>query len=71
MNFIILRMADPTSMEAPFMRGILTGARHWEARRRAHRGTRGLPGTAVGPSVVGFALSKVAIRNTRLYGMVE
>jgi len=64
MNFIILRMADPTSMEAPFRRGILTGARHWEGRRKAHRRTWDLPGTGVGPGVAGFALFKVAVRNT-------
>ena len=61
MNFIILRMADPTRMEAPFSRGILTGARLWEGRRKAYRRPWDLPGTGVGPSVVGFTLSKVAV----------
>jgi hypothetical protein len=71
MNFIILRMADPTSMEAPFRRGILTGARHWEGRRKAHRRTWDLLGSSVVPGVVGFALSKVAVWNIWLHGMVQ
>jgi hypothetical protein len=64
-------MADPTSMEAPFGRGTLIGDRPWEVGRKVHRRTQGLIGTEVVPSVVDFALSKVTVRNTRLYGMVE
>jgi hypothetical protein len=60
MNFIFVRMADPTSVEAPFRIGILIGVRLWEAGRKAHRRARDLLGTEVVPSVVGFALSKVA-----------
>jgi hypothetical protein len=71
MDFIIfLRMADPTSIEAPF-RDILIGIRLWEAGRKAHRRTRDLLGTGVVPSVVGFAFSKVAVWVTRLHGMVS
>ena len=71
MNFIFLRMADPTSMEAPFRRTILIGARLWEEGRKAHRRTRDLPGTEVEPSVGRFALSKVAVRSTWLHEMIE
>jgi hypothetical protein len=71
MNFIILRMADPTSMETPFRVCILVGARPWEGGRKAYRRTWDLPGTEVEPGVVGFTLSKVAVRNTWLYEMVE
>jgi hypothetical protein len=71
MNFIFLRMADPTSMEAPFRRGILVGIRLWEVGRKAYRRARDLLGTGVVPSVVGFALSKIAVWNSWLHGMAE
>ena len=29
-NFILLRMANPTSMEVPFVRGTLIGVRLWD-----------------------------------------
>jgi hypothetical protein len=72
MDFIFLRMADPTSMEAPFRIGILIGVRLWEVAGKAHRRTRNLLGTGVVPSIVGFALSKVAaVWNIWLHGIVE
>ena len=69
MNFIILRMADPTSTEAPSRRGILIGVRLWEVGRKARRRTRDLLGTEVVPSVGGFAW--VAVWNSWLHRMVE
>lgn len=72
MNFIFLCMADPTSMEAPFRRGVLILGRPWEVGRKAHHRNRDLLGTGVVPSVVGFALSKVAVWNTAwLHEMLE
>ena len=72
MNLIFLYMADPTSMEAPFRRGIAIGVHLWDVGQKAHRRTRGLLGTGVVPSVVGFALSKAAtVWNTWLHGIVE
>jgi hypothetical protein len=71
MNFVFPRMADPTSTEAPFRRGILIRDRLWEVGRKAHRRTRDLLGTDVVPSVAGFALPKVVVWNTWLHGIVE
>lgn len=71
-NFIFLRMADPTSMEAPFGRVVLILGRHREVGRKAHHRNRDLLGAGVVPSVVGFALSKVAVWDTAwLHEMVE
>jgi hypothetical protein len=52
----------------PFRRGILTGVRPWEVGRKAHCRTWDLFGIEVVPSVVGFALSKVAVWNAWLHG---
>ena len=66
-DFIDLRLADQTST----MEEILIGVCLWEVGRKAHRRTWDLLGIEGVPSVVGCALSKVAVWNGWLHGMVE
>jgi hypothetical protein len=73
MNFILLRMTDPTCMETPFSAsgGILIDVRLWEVTVgwKVHRGTRDLLGTIEAvPSVICSALSNIIVW---LRGMAE
>jgi hypothetical protein len=67
-EFILLRMANPTTMEAPYGRGALIGVRLWDVGWKIHCRSRELVGTEVVPSVVGSTLPKVTVRRTWLLG---
>jgi len=66
MNFTVSNLADATTATE----AILIGVCLCEMLRKAHRRTWDLLGAKVVPSVVGFALSKVAVWNIWLHRMV-